>query len=170
MNIPIHDLFNDSTISVRVSRNDFIFFIVRLVSVLRGHSFFSSPPQRPMTSDFEGFSIPDYSFMNGVLFKWPKEYIVIVCELPVNIDEIVICGNFKCVMYVSVNIVLILDEFEPPVIQASCYIGYSLHLFTFTTPTISYMVCIHLHNTQLMLTIYSLVLIKHVYMYFKCQY
>ena len=22
--------------------------------------FFSSPPQRPMTSDFEGFSIPDY--------------------------------------------------------------------------------------------------------------
>ena len=23
--------------------------------VLRGHSVFSSPPQRPMTSDFEGF-------------------------------------------------------------------------------------------------------------------
>ena len=35
------------------------YFLVRLVSVLRGHSFFSSPPQRPMTSDFEGFSIPD---------------------------------------------------------------------------------------------------------------
>ena len=35
------------------------FFSVRLLSVLRGHSFFSSPPQRPMTSDFEGFSIPD---------------------------------------------------------------------------------------------------------------
>ena len=33
---------------------------VRLLSVLRGHSFFSSPPQRPMTSDFEGFSIPDF--------------------------------------------------------------------------------------------------------------
>ena len=28
---------------------------VRLLSVLRGHSFFSSPPQQPMTSDFEGF-------------------------------------------------------------------------------------------------------------------
>ena len=28
---------------------------VRLLSVLRGHSFFSSSPQRPMTSDFEGF-------------------------------------------------------------------------------------------------------------------
>ena len=32
----------------------------RLLSVLRGHSFFSSPPQRPMTSDFGGFSIPDF--------------------------------------------------------------------------------------------------------------
>ena len=34
-------------------------FSVRLLSVLRGHSVLSSPPQRPMTSDFEGFSIPD---------------------------------------------------------------------------------------------------------------
>ena len=31
------------------------FFSVRLLSVLRGHSLFSSPPQRPTTSDFEGF-------------------------------------------------------------------------------------------------------------------
>ena len=39
----------------------FIFFRVRLLSVLRGHSvFFSSPPQRPMTSNIEGFSIPDF--------------------------------------------------------------------------------------------------------------
>ena len=30
------------------------------MSVLRGHSVFSSPPQRSMTSDFEGFSIPDF--------------------------------------------------------------------------------------------------------------
>ena len=37
----------------------FSFFIVRLLSDLRGHSVFSSPSQRPMTSDFEGFSIPD---------------------------------------------------------------------------------------------------------------
>ena len=36
------------------------FFSIRLLSVLRGHSVFSSPPQRPMTSDFEGFSIPDF--------------------------------------------------------------------------------------------------------------
>ena len=35
-------------------------FSVRLLSVLCGHSVFSSPPQRPMTSDFEGFSIPDF--------------------------------------------------------------------------------------------------------------
>jgi len=30
-----------------------------IVRLLRGRSFFSSPPQRPMTSDFKGFSIPD---------------------------------------------------------------------------------------------------------------
>ena len=30
------------------------------MSVLRGHSGFSSLPQRPMTSDFEEFSIPDF--------------------------------------------------------------------------------------------------------------
>ena len=35
-------------------------FSVRLLSVLRLHSVFSSPPQPPMTSDFEGFSIPDF--------------------------------------------------------------------------------------------------------------
>ena len=34
------------------------FFRVLLLSVLRGHSGFSSPPQRPMTS--EGFSIPGF--------------------------------------------------------------------------------------------------------------
>ena len=39
----------------------FCFFSVRLLSVLRGHSVFSSPPQRPMTSNFEGFSIPDFN-------------------------------------------------------------------------------------------------------------
>ena len=33
---------------------------VRLLSVLRGHLVFSSPPQRQMTSDFEGLSIPDF--------------------------------------------------------------------------------------------------------------
>ena len=38
----------------------FVFFSVRILSVLRGHSVFSSPPQRPMTSDFEGFPIRDF--------------------------------------------------------------------------------------------------------------
>ena len=42
-----------------------VFFSDRLLSVLRGHSF-SSQPQRPMTSDFEGFSIPD--FVNYIYF------------------------------------------------------------------------------------------------------
>ena len=38
----------------------YICFSVRLLSVLRGHSVFSSPPQCPMTSDSEWFSIPDF--------------------------------------------------------------------------------------------------------------
>ena len=32
-----------------------LFLSVRLLLVLRGHSFFPSPPQWPMTSDFKGF-------------------------------------------------------------------------------------------------------------------
>jgi len=40
----------------------FVFFLAfDFLSVLRGHSVFPSPPQRPMTSDFEGFSIPDFT-------------------------------------------------------------------------------------------------------------
>ena len=42
------------------------FFSVRHLSVPRGHSVFSSSPQRPMTSDFEGFSNPD--FIHYILF------------------------------------------------------------------------------------------------------
>jgi len=33
----------------------FVYFSIRLLSLLRGHSFFLSPPQRPITSNFEGF-------------------------------------------------------------------------------------------------------------------
>ena len=42
-----------------VSSFFFSFCFFRLLSVLRGHSIFPSPPRRSMTSDFEGFSIPD---------------------------------------------------------------------------------------------------------------
>ena len=45
----------------------FFYFSVRLLSVLRGHSFFSSPPQRPMTSDFEGFL---YQILSITLFVY----------------------------------------------------------------------------------------------------
>ena len=38
----------------------FLFLSVRLLLVLRGQSVSSSPPQQPMTSDFKGFSIPDF--------------------------------------------------------------------------------------------------------------
>ena len=36
------------------------FLAFDILSVVRGHSFFLSSPQRPMISDFEGFSIPDF--------------------------------------------------------------------------------------------------------------
>ena len=52
-----------------------LFFSVWLLSVLRGHSFFSPPPQWPMTSDFEGFSILD--FIHYIYFPFlilEKEY------------------------------------------------------------------------------------------------
>ena len=58
----------------------FLFFSFRLLSVLRGHSFFSSPPQRPMTSDFEGFlyqilSITLFSYLSHMLnYLFYKDY------------------------------------------------------------------------------------------------
>ena len=39
--------------------NQHILYTNILALVLHGN-LFSSPPQRPMTSDFEGFSIPDF--------------------------------------------------------------------------------------------------------------
>ena len=38
---------------------------VRRLTVLRGDSVFSSPPERLMTSDFEGFFIRSYSYLNS---------------------------------------------------------------------------------------------------------
>ena len=52
-------LTNTYSILVRFTLSLFI-FSVRLLPILRGHSVFSSSPQRPMTSDFEGFLIPDF--------------------------------------------------------------------------------------------------------------
>ena len=44
----------------------FLFFNVRLLSALRGDSYFSSPPQRPMTSDLEGFyPLHLFSYLNS---------------------------------------------------------------------------------------------------------
>ena len=70
---------NDKSTSVNSAEGDhdvmthqcfFRFFSVRLLSVLRGHSVFASPPQRPMTSDFEGYlyqilSITLFSYLNS---------------------------------------------------------------------------------------------------------
>ena len=50
------------------------FFSGRHLSVLRGHSFFSSPPQRPMTSDFEGF-LYNYITLFSYLNSWERASI-----------------------------------------------------------------------------------------------
>ena len=47
------------TLCINIARNGQD-ALTSTLSVLLGHSGFSSPPQRPMTSDFEGFFIPDF--------------------------------------------------------------------------------------------------------------
>ena len=48
-------------------REVLFFFSVRRLSDLHGHSVFSSPPQRPMTSHFEGFL---YQILSLTLFSY----------------------------------------------------------------------------------------------------
>jgi len=60
----------NNQLSKYVQYKCFFIFSVRLYSVLCGHSVFSSPPQRPMNSDFEGFlyqilSITLFSYLNS---------------------------------------------------------------------------------------------------------
>ena len=53
------------------------FFSIRLLSVLRGHSVFSYRPQRPMTSDFEGFFYPKFYPLHlfSYLTSWERASI-----------------------------------------------------------------------------------------------
>ena len=48
------------SVYISLHQNSFFFFFLFFLAILCGHSGFSSPPQRPMTSDFERFSIPDF--------------------------------------------------------------------------------------------------------------
>ena len=57
----------------------FFFFSVRLLSVLRCHSVFSSPPQRPMTSYFEDTFLTQWTF--EVLF-WLTHFIFSSMQAP----------------------------------------------------------------------------------------
>ena len=73
-----HSTFVGSTWSfdffIPATTANFLFLSIRLLSVLHGNSFFSSPPQRPMTSDFEGFSIPDFiHYINFPIIILEKE-------------------------------------------------------------------------------------------------
>ena len=62
-----------------VSLNTFPTFCVRLLSLLRGHSVFSSPPQRSMTSDFEGFLYQILSIIFLSLFLRKSQYFPFQC-------------------------------------------------------------------------------------------
>ena len=53
----------------------FFFFSVWPLPVPRGHSNCSSPPQRPMTSDSQGFSIPDFIHYTYYLNSWERASI-----------------------------------------------------------------------------------------------
>ena len=71
----------------------FLIFSVQIFSGLRGHSFFSSTPQRPITSNFEGSEIADGAIFSTFFWttfrvsstKGPREY---VSNLPYHIQEI----------------------------------------------------------------------------------
>ena len=64
--------------------SSYLFFSVRLLSVLCDHSAVSSPPQRPMTSDFEGFSsqILSITFFVLSLFIKKSQYFPFQCWVP----------------------------------------------------------------------------------------
>ena len=68
--------------SIIYSKTIFIYFFrVRLLSILRGHSVFSSRPQRPLTSDFEEFSIPNFiHYINFPILILEKESLVWRCH------------------------------------------------------------------------------------------
>ena len=66
----ISSIYSCFTVHIRLKiddNTDIYFFSVRLLSFLRGHSGFSCPPQRPITSDFEGFlyQILLFSYLNS---------------------------------------------------------------------------------------------------------
>ena len=115
-------------------------FCVRLLLLLRGHLFFH--PQQPMTSDFEGFSIPD--FIHYIYFP-----ILILEKEPVfsflmfNAKQ----GNYL-IQSTSLWYDMVLDwglNLEPPTLDDSTLpLGYrgggiitvKLHKFTYHTISI----------------------------------
>ena len=62
---------NNNTTTTLYAIIIYIFYFLFVLAFDFCHSFFSSPPQRPMTSDFEGFTIPDcihyiyFSYLNS---------------------------------------------------------------------------------------------------------
>jgi len=65
--IYIHYITRDSKKERRqfLEKEDFFIYFFLAFDFCR---FFSTPPQRPMTSDFEGFSIPD--FIHNIYFSY----------------------------------------------------------------------------------------------------
>ena len=66
--------------------SNFFYFIFRvlLLSILRGHSFFSSPPQWAMTADFKGFlsQIVSITLFVLSLFFRKSQFFPLQCWVP----------------------------------------------------------------------------------------
>ena len=78
----------------------FIFLAFDFLSVLRGHSVFSSPPQRPMTSDFNGFYPRSYPLHVFPILNYI--YFTTIMEQVIQLILIMLVGTDVCVRMVSV--------------------------------------------------------------------
>ena len=76
-----------------------LFFTVRLLSVLRGHSFCSTPPQRPMTSGFEDFFYPRFwlTILPLVKFIYLNSFRLVLTNVSVIKKDILHCGPKKAI-------------------------------------------------------------------------
>ena len=82
--VSLRRLLHVLVVYLKKKQQPFIYFSVRLLSVLHGHSVFSSPPQRPMTSVFEGFSIPDfihYFYFPILILERESQYFPFECSV-----------------------------------------------------------------------------------------
>ena len=87
----------------------FFVFNVRLLSGLRGLSVFASPPQRPMTSDFEGLS----QILSIIIWNTVKPFTFL------GTNCVVFLNNYKVMKVVDNKLI------------HNLYMNWNLHSLTF---------------------------------------